>query len=83
MRQSAVPQPQGSNPGRSLSRCRGTNVAQPQQPMPRAQGQQQFRFRTPMTSSRQGQTGNNTLGNVGAGPGPGELTINFLKRRRC
>jgi len=63
---------QGSNPGASVSQPQATGVVQPQQPIAQAQGQQQFRFRTPMTTSgQQGQTGNNTFGNVGAGPGRG------------
>ena len=69
-------QPPLSNPGASASRPQATNVMQPQQPMTQAQGQQQFRFRTPMTTSgQQGQTGNNTFGNVSAGPGRGAPSL--------
>jgi hypothetical protein len=63
MRQPAASQPQA------------TNVVQPQQPMPPTQGQQQFRFRTPMTNNQQGQAGNNTSGNVSAGPGRGAPSL--------
>jgi hypothetical protein len=75
MRQPAASQPQESNLGPSLSRRQAPNVAQPQQPMSHAQGQQESRSRTPMSNNQQGPTGNNMSGNVGAGPGRGAPSL--------
>ena len=63
---------QGNNPGGyRAQQPQAGNVAQPQQP-PYPQGQQQFRFRTPMTTrNQQGQAGNTGTSSSSVGFGRG------------
>ncbi len=63
---------QGNNPGPGAygSQPQAMNVGQPQQPVHNPQGQQQVRFRAPMTSSnQQGQSGSTSFTGVGFGRG--------------
>jgi len=63
---------QGNNrgPGAYGSQPQAMNVGQPQQPVHNPQGQQQIRFRAPMTSgNQQGQAGSTSFSGVGFGRG--------------